>query len=128
MIASFQDSSTFKITDGDYDGYFGGVFKELLRVMNFTVSEILWHDSSGRWDPETSNWTGAIGSIYRGEGDLGVAGFFMEGDRYRAVSFTSPLLIGNLQLYLKKDHIRSLEWDAHFKVLMNYMFFLFTLF
>ncbi|THK33023.1 probable glutamate receptor [Diachasma alloeum] len=103
--------------DGYYYGVLGEILRELSQAMNFTVSEIIWEDDYGVWNPETSSWTGAVGMIHRREADLGVSDFLFSIKRTTAIAFTTHFTSADLYLYLNKDYTARLHWNAYFKLL-----------
>lgn len=116
MNQKFQESVAFWIQGGYYYGFAGEILKELSLVMNFTIPEISWENSTGFWDPKTSRWTGLIGKLQRREADMGVHLILFGSDRYSAVSFTSPVASVPLKLHYRKYSVPYLAWNTHFKV------------
>ncbi|XP_063984101.1 probable glutamate receptor [Diachasmimorpha longicaudata] len=116
-IVAVKASQTLWEVNGKYRGPIGELLSELSQAMNFTIPEIMWEQNYGVLDENNQNWTGAIGRIARAEADIGINGFFMTPQRYRSVSFTSPISFVSLHLYVRNQNVGGSIWNASFKTL-----------
>lgn len=89
---------------------------ELKRVMNFEIAKIVEADVFGTQDPETKNWSGAIGQVGNRKIDLGVGEFTITSRRLDHVDFTTPIIITHTYLYFKAHHSSGVQWSAYFRV------------
>uniref|UniRef100_A0A0C9QLX8 GRIK2_2 protein n=1 Tax=Fopius arisanus TaxID=64838 RepID=A0A0C9QLX8_9HYME len=114
-IGIVKRSTDIWIDQGDFNGYLGKVLKALSQLMNFTISTVISEHSYGTWDPELSEWTGALGRLQRNEVDMVVSSFIMTADRFRVADFTIPTVYENSRLYFKKPGVTTVQWNAYFK-------------
>ncbi|THK33013.1 glutamate receptor 1 [Diachasma alloeum] len=96
-------------------GFLGGLLKELSRSMNFTISSIITTIGYGSWNPETSKWSGVIGSLRRNEADMAISEFSMTHKRLDMVDFTIPIAVGYARIYIQKPNGAHVKWNAYFK-------------
>lgn len=95
------------------------MLRELSESLNFTIPDVIWGDSYGAWNSETSSWTGVIGKLEQNQADMGVSEFRMTNERLNAIDYTVPIAVGGAQLYSRKLDSARLQWNAYFKVQCN---------
>ncbi|KAL2713243.1 hypothetical protein V1478_016941 [Vespula squamosa] len=117
---SIKDTPFVKVKkDGELDGLFGKILKELSVTLNFSfniVSEIKEH---GRWNSKEKTWSGAIAELHAGRADISLSHFSITLDRLNAVDFTIPILTSKNCLFIRKPEIREIKWSSYFLTFAN---------
>lgn len=112
-------SIVFQERSGGFGEFLGKLVEDLSQAMNFTVSEIIWENDHGNWNPGGSNWTGVIGRIHRREADIGIVLHKINLELWDVIHFTTPIAMGNSELHFRTPNAARVVWNAYFKVLIN---------
>ncbi|XP_066985562.1 glutamate receptor-like [Macrobrachium rosenbergii] len=82
-------------------GPMGKLMDELAHAMNFTYSVV---QGDGYWGAPQGNgsWNGMIGTVLRGEADIGLGPFGMSYTRSQVVDFTIPVFIEMLHVIVQR--------------------------
>ncbi len=76
-----------------WTGYFPAIMSMLAEELNFTLNYMKQEDSVwGGKDPNTGEWLGMIGTLARGEADVGSAGLTVTRQRQEGIDFTISIL------------------------------------
>lgn len=115
-----QDSPFVKVNEnGDLDGMFGRILRELCTTLNFSLNVVSEVEEYGIWNPKKNTWSGAIGELYNGRADISISDFSITSARFNAVDFTFPLLLSKSYLYIQKPQIFTFKWTTYFLVRTN---------
>ncbi|XP_035718488.1 uncharacterized protein LOC118440089 [Vespa mandarinia] len=102
--------------DGQLDGMFGIILKELCMTLNFSLNVVSEVDEYGIWNSKKNTWSGAIGELYAGRADISISDFSITSARFNVVDFTLPLLLSKSYLYIQKPQIYAIKWTSYFLV------------
>ena len=72
------------------ESYFGEVFNQLEKSLNFTY--VLVPNDGVFGNNDSGKWTGVVGMVHRGEVDVGIAHFTPTRYRKEVVDFAYPLM------------------------------------
>ncbi|XP_063995853.1 glutamate receptor 1-like isoform X2 [Diachasmimorpha longicaudata] len=114
-VAIVKGSGYIWQKNGQVFGFLGDLLKELSRSMNFTISSIITTIGYGSWNPETSKWSGVIGTLRRQQTDMAISEFSMTDKRLDMVDFTIPIAVGYTRIYIQKPNGARVKWNAYFK-------------
>ncbi|XP_076642063.1 putative glutamate receptor [Halictus rubicundus] len=96
-------------------GFLANILGELERTLNFTVKPVAQHREHGSFNATTKRWSGVMGTIVSGEGDIGIGDFSMINNRLNYVDFSTPVMAVRQNLYFKQPEIYALKWSAYYK-------------
>ncbi|KAK2576889.1 hypothetical protein KPH14_005514 [Odynerus spinipes] len=100
--------------NGELDGVYGKILRELCVTLNFTFEIVSKVDEYGVQNPQDGSWTGAVGELYAGRGDISISDFSMTSARLNVVDFTLPLLLSKCSIYIKEPNIIAVNWSSYF--------------
>ncbi|XP_043669881.1 glutamate receptor ionotropic, delta-2-like isoform X2 [Vespula pensylvanica] len=110
-----KDSPFINLNEnGQLDGMFGRVFKELCMTLNCSFEIVSEINEYGIWNSEENTWSGAIGEIYEGRADISLSDFSMTSARLNIVDFTFPLLLSENCLYIQEPKKFAIKWSSYF--------------
>nr|XP_050852285.1 probable glutamate receptor [Vespula vulgaris] len=99
---------------GELDGLLGRMLMEFSITLNFSFEIVSEIETYGTWNPENNTWSGAIGELYSGRGDISLSGFSMTNARLNAVDFTFPFVTSKFFLYIQEPEIFTIKWTSYF--------------
>lgn len=111
-----EDSPFISVENGQLTLFFGGLIRELSRVMNFTVMVTSVETAYGNWNKEDRVWTGAIGEVVLNKVDIAISEFSITNHRLDVVDFTLPLILSRNRVFFKKPDGSFVQWSGYFKV------------
>ncbi|XP_035732953.1 uncharacterized protein LOC118446415 isoform X4 [Vespa mandarinia] len=116
MRAVIIKDSSFLIVneDGELDGIFGKILRELSMTLNFSFNIVSEVEEYGSWNLKEKTWSGAVGELYAGRADISISDFSITSARLNAVDFTLPLLLSKKCLYIREPEIFAIKWSSFF--------------
>ncbi|XP_046821722.1 glutamate receptor ionotropic, kainate glr-3-like isoform X1 [Vespa crabro] len=117
MRAVIIKDSSFLIVneDGELDGIFGKILRELSMTLNFSFNIVSEVEEYGSWNLKEKTWSGAVGELYAGRADISISDFSITSARLNAVDFTLPLLLSKKCLYIREPEIFAIKWSSFFQ-------------
>nr|XP_050866043.1 glutamate receptor ionotropic, delta-1-like [Vespula vulgaris] len=100
--------------DGELDGIFGKILKELCHTLNFSFNIVSEVEDFGRWNSENKTWSGGIAELYTGRADISISDFIINNDRFNAVDFTHSLFNYKNILVIRKPKNLAIQWCSYF--------------
>ncbi|KAL2713240.1 glutamate receptor 3-like isoform X3 [Vespula squamosa] len=118
MRAVLVKDSQFTIInkDGEIDGVFGRIIKELCRTLNFSFNVVSEVKEYGRWNPKEKTWSGGIAEIYYGRADISISDFIINKDRLNVVDYTIPFYKSKNILVIREPENLAVQWSSHFLI------------
>ncbi|XP_047349701.1 uncharacterized protein LOC124949128 [Vespa velutina] len=112
---TIKDSSFLIVNeDGELDGIFGKILRELSITLNFSFNIVSEVEEYGSWNLKEKTWSGAVGELYAGRADISISDFSITSARLNAVDFTLPLLLSKKCLYIREPEIFAIKWSSFF--------------
>ncbi|XP_046828262.1 glutamate receptor ionotropic, kainate 5-like [Vespa crabro] len=105
---------TIKNKDGELDGIFGRIIRELCVALNFSFNVVSEVEEYGRWDPERKIWSGGIAELYTGRADISISDFIITNDRLKVVNFTLPFLNSKNILVIRVPENLRIQLSSYF--------------
>ncbi|XP_046828144.1 glutamate receptor 3-like isoform X3 [Vespa crabro] len=105
---------TIKNKDGELDGIFGRIIRELCVALNFSFNVVSEVEEYGRWDPERKIWSGGIAELYTGRADISISDFIITNDRLKVVNFTLPFLNSKNVLVIRVPENLRIQLSSYF--------------
>ncbi|KAL2713241.1 LOW QUALITY PROTEIN: glutamate receptor 3-like isoform X3 [Vespula squamosa] len=116
MRAVLVKDSQFTIInkDGEIDGVFGRIIKELCRTLNFSFNVVSEVEQYGKWNPKKKIWSGGIAELYYGRADISISCFIISNDRFNTVDFTYSLFNYKNIIVIQEQKNLVVQWSSHF--------------
>ncbi|XP_047367689.1 glutamate receptor 3-like [Vespa velutina] len=105
--------------DGDLDGLFGKILKELSVTLNFSLDIVSKMEEHGRWNARKKAWSGAIAELHGGRADIALAEFSITHERLNSVDFTIPIFTSKNCLFIRKPERHAIKWTSYFSTFTN---------
>ncbi|XP_047368011.1 uncharacterized protein LOC124956351 [Vespa velutina] len=105
--------------DGDLDGLFGKILKELSITLNFSLDIFSKVEEHGSWNPGKKSWSGAIAEVDGGRADIALAEFSITHERLNSVDFTIPIFTSKNCLFIRKSERHAIKWTSYFSGFTN---------
>lgn len=102
--------------NGEITGFFGEILMELSYAANFSISKIIDADSYGNYDNEKNEWSGLLGLMAKGQGDIAVSEMTDTIFRRKFMDFTLPIVSSHYELYFRTFNGETINWLSYFQV------------
>ncbi|KAK4881572.1 hypothetical protein RN001_004891 [Aquatica leii] len=101
--AFFKNSTSALVGNDQFEGFVVDLIYEISKLEGFNYTLIRNEDDkNGDYDPVTKTWSGMIGDVLSGRGDIAIGDMAVTSEREEYVDFTTPFMSLGIQiLYLR---------------------------